>query len=231
MGRHVAGPLFAGPGGEVHRVLVPDAPRGATWGRPSDRTLEIQYSLTVSKTCRPCAHGMGPTPSSPKRESTSVVGSVVVMLLKTSGVGGTHRRPDGGTTRPTSTRVTNREMTIAMRGMTGDRPGIRGGSTEPGRASASSLSAIAFPLTRSGESALGPARLGSGPTPNTPRKDVTVTSDPLCYSYWDNVPLTAEEQKRCSPRWGSHDVAHMIGSKSNTPLAVRRAAHGWRYGP
>jgi hypothetical protein len=30
---------------------------------------------------------------------------------------------------------------------------------------------------------------------------------------------------------GSHDVAYMIGAKSNTPLSVRRAAHAQSYGP
>jgi hypothetical protein len=52
-------------------------------------------------------------------------------------------------------------------------------------------------------------------------KDVTVTSDSLCYSYWDNVRLTAEGAEALPSSVGFHDVAYMIGSKSNKPL--RRA--------
>jgi Family of unknown function (DUF6492) len=60
-------------------------------------------------------------------------------------------------------------------------------------------------------------------------KSVTVTADSLCHSYWDSVPLTAEGAAALLSSVGSHDVAYMIGSKSNTPLSVRRAAHAQRY--
>jgi hypothetical protein len=56
-------------------------------------------------------------------------------------------------------------------------------------------------------------------------KDVTLTAESLCHSYWGNVPLTDER----APVWlsavGPRDVAYMISAKSNTSLAVRRAAH------
>jgi hypothetical protein len=61
-------------------------------------------------------------------------------------------------------------------------------------------------------------------------KDVTVTADSLCHSYWDTVPLTVEGAAALLSSVGSHDVAYMIGAKSNTPLSVRRAAHAQRYG-
>ena len=60
-------------------------------------------------------------------------------------------------------------------------------------------------------------------------KHVTVSADSLCHSYWDSVPLTAEGAAALLSSVGSHDVAYMIGSKSNTPLSVRRAAHAQRY--
>jgi hypothetical protein len=61
-------------------------------------------------------------------------------------------------------------------------------------------------------------------------KDVSVSSDSLCHSYWDTVPLTAERAAALLASVGSHDVAYMIGAKSNTPLSVRRAAHAQRFG-
>jgi hypothetical protein len=61
-------------------------------------------------------------------------------------------------------------------------------------------------------------------------KDVTVLGDSLCHSYWDTVPLTAKGAAELLASVGSHDVAYMIGAKSNTPLSVRRAAHTQQYG-
>jgi hypothetical protein len=61
-------------------------------------------------------------------------------------------------------------------------------------------------------------------------KNVAVTSDSLCHSYWDTAPLTAEGAAALLSSVGSQDVAYMIGAKSNTPLSVRRAAHAQRYG-
>jgi Family of unknown function (DUF6492) len=61
-------------------------------------------------------------------------------------------------------------------------------------------------------------------------KDVSVTADSLCHSYWDPVPLTTEEAAELLSSVSSHDVAYMIGAKSNTPLSVRRTAHAQRYG-
>jgi hypothetical protein len=61
-------------------------------------------------------------------------------------------------------------------------------------------------------------------------KDVTVSGDSLCHSYWDKVPLTAEGAAALLASVGSDDVAYMIGAKSNTSLSVRRAAHAQRYG-
>jgi hypothetical protein len=60
---------------------------------------------------------------------------------------------------------------------------------------------------------------------------VTISANSLCHSYWDNIPLTAEGAAALLASVGSHDVAYMIGAKSNTPLSVRRAAHAQRYGP
>ena len=54
---------------------------------------------------------------------------------------------------------------------------------------------------------------------------VTLTPESLCHSYWDNVPLTADGASAWLSSVGPQDVAYMIGSKSNTPLSVRRAAH------
>jgi hypothetical protein len=56
-------------------------------------------------------------------------------------------------------------------------------------------------------------------------ENVTVTPESLCHSYWDNVPLDAEGATRVLSSLGPRDVAYMIGSKSHTPLSVRRAAH------
>jgi Family of unknown function (DUF6492) len=56
------------------------------------------------------------------------------------------------------------------------------------------------------------------------------TSDSLCHSYWDTVPLTAEGAATFLSSVGPHDVAYMIGAKSNTPLPVRRAVHAQQYG-
>jgi hypothetical protein len=61
-------------------------------------------------------------------------------------------------------------------------------------------------------------------------KDVTVSGDSLCHSYWDTVPLTPETAAALLASVGSRDVAYMIGAKSNTPLSVRKAAHADRYG-
>jgi hypothetical protein len=54
---------------------------------------------------------------------------------------------------------------------------------------------------------------------------VTLTPESLCHSYWDNVPLTADGASVWLSSVGPQDVAYMIGSKSNTPVSVRRAAH------
>jgi Family of unknown function (DUF6492) len=54
---------------------------------------------------------------------------------------------------------------------------------------------------------------------------VTLTPESLCHSYWDNVPLSAEEAAGVLSSVGPNDVAYMIGSKSRTPLSVRRTAH------
>jgi Family of unknown function (DUF6492) len=54
---------------------------------------------------------------------------------------------------------------------------------------------------------------------------VAVTPESLCHSYWDNVPLTADEASAWLASVGPQDIAYMIGSKSHTPLSVRRAAH------
>jgi hypothetical protein len=61
-------------------------------------------------------------------------------------------------------------------------------------------------------------------------RNVTISTDSLCHSYWDTVPLTAEEAAALLSAVGANDVAYMIGAKSNTPLSVRRAAHTQRYG-
>jgi hypothetical protein len=55
-------------------------------------------------------------------------------------------------------------------------------------------------------------------------KDVRVTSDSLCYSYWDNVPLTADGADALLFSVGSHDVAHDRVEVEHTPrLATIRA--------
>jgi hypothetical protein len=61
-------------------------------------------------------------------------------------------------------------------------------------------------------------------------KYVTVTAGSLCHSYWETVPLTGEAAAAFLSSVGPDDVAYMIGAKSNTPLAVRRAAHARYYG-
>ena len=61
-------------------------------------------------------------------------------------------------------------------------------------------------------------------------KNFAITSDSLCHSYWDTVPLTAEGAAALLSSVGSQDVAYMIGAKSNRPLSVRRTAHAQRYG-
>jgi hypothetical protein len=42
---------------------------------------------------------------------------------------------------------------------------------------------------------------------------------------WLMVPLTVEGAEALLSSVGSHDVESKFGSRSNTPLAVRRAAH------
>lgn len=54
---------------------------------------------------------------------------------------------------------------------------------------------------------------------------VTLTSESLCHSYWDNVPLTAGPAAAWLSSAGPRDVAYMISAKSRTPMSVRRAAH------
>lgn len=54
---------------------------------------------------------------------------------------------------------------------------------------------------------------------------VTLTSESLCHSVWGDVPLTIDEAVAELASVGPHDVAYMIGSKTNTPLSVRRDAH------
>jgi hypothetical protein len=56
-------------------------------------------------------------------------------------------------------------------------------------------------------------------------ENVSLTPESLCVTHWGNVPLTAEGAATLLSSVGPHDVAYMIGSKSNTPLSVRRAAH------
>jgi hypothetical protein len=53
---------------------------------------------------------------------------------------------------------------------------------------------------------------------------VVLTADSLCHSYWDPVPLTAAGADAFLSGLRPQDVAYMISAKSNTPLAVRRAA-------
>lgn len=54
---------------------------------------------------------------------------------------------------------------------------------------------------------------------------VTLTGASLCHSYWDPVPLTAEQAVGWISTAQPHDVAYMISAKSRTPMPVRRAAH------
>jgi hypothetical protein len=61
-------------------------------------------------------------------------------------------------------------------------------------------------------------------------RSVSVSTESLCHSYWDTAPLTVEEAAALLASVDPHDVAYMIGAKSNTPLSVRRAAHAQRYG-
>ena len=60
--------------------------------------------------------------------------------------------------------------------------------------------------------------------------DVSLTTESLCHSYWDTVPLTTAGATALLASVGDHDVAYMIGAKSNTPLSVRRAAHAQLFG-
>ena len=59
---------------------------------------------------------------------------------------------------------------------------------------------------------------------------VSLTSESLCHSYWDTVPLTPAGATAFLSSVGDHDVAYMIGAKSNTPLSARRAAHADVFG-
>jgi hypothetical protein len=59
---------------------------------------------------------------------------------------------------------------------------------------------------------------------------VTPTEESLCHSYWDNVPLTAEQAATWLSSVGPNDVAYMISAKSRTPLPVRQAAHSSVFG-
>ena len=52
----------------------------------------------------------------------------------------------------------------------------------------------------------------------------TATESSLCHSYWDPIPLTAERAAEFVASTGPDDVAILIQSKSQTPIAVRRAA-------
>jgi Family of unknown function (DUF6492) len=59
---------------------------------------------------------------------------------------------------------------------------------------------------------------------------VTLTTESLCHSYWDLVPLTVDRATAFLSSVGQHDVSYMIPSKSNTPLRVRQAAHAQVFG-
>jgi hypothetical protein len=52
----------------------------------------------------------------------------------------------------------------------------------------------------------------------------TPTASSLCHSYWDTVPLTAQSAAEFVAGTDPYDVAVLIQSKSETPMAVRRAA-------
>ena len=54
---------------------------------------------------------------------------------------------------------------------------------------------------------------------------VTLTSESLCHSVWGTLPLTLDDATTELTSVTPHDVAYMIGSKTNTPLSVRRDAH------
>jgi hypothetical protein len=56
-------------------------------------------------------------------------------------------------------------------------------------------------------------------------KSVTLTAESLCHSYWDTIPMTAEQAAAWLSCIKPHDVAYMISAKSNTPMSVRRGAH------
>ena len=56
-------------------------------------------------------------------------------------------------------------------------------------------------------------------------KGVTLTSESLCHSVWGTDPLTADGAAAELASVGPDDVAYMIGSKTRTPLSVRREAH------
>ncbi|HEY3483923.1 MAG TPA: hypothetical protein VGK49_01010, partial [Ilumatobacteraceae bacterium] len=50
------------------------------------------------------------------------------------------------------------------------------------------------------------------------------SSDTLCHTYWDTLPLDQAAADRFVGDMADTDVAMMISAKSRTPLAVRRAA-------
>jgi hypothetical protein len=56
-------------------------------------------------------------------------------------------------------------------------------------------------------------------------ESVTLVSESLCHSVWGNVPLTIDRAAVELASVGPQDVAYMIGSKTKTPLSVRREAH------
>ena len=56
-------------------------------------------------------------------------------------------------------------------------------------------------------------------------RQVALSDDSLCHSYWDTVPLTVDDATAVLSSVGEDHVAYMIGAKSRTPLSVRRAAH------
>ena len=53
---------------------------GVTCGRPSARTVVIQYSSARSSACATSRHGVGPASGSLKRSSNLAVGSDVMVL-------------------------------------------------------------------------------------------------------------------------------------------------------
>jgi hypothetical protein len=54
---------------------------------------------------------------------------------------------------------------------------------------------------------------------------VSLAAESLCHSYWDPVPLTAEQAAIWLSSVRPDDVAYMISAKSHTPLSVRRDVH------